>query len=202
MVKARAVCFNNSVKIAKLLTSELILSKLPWRELHVKGRPEGRKRSSLHPTHFPSHWPFLLLSALQAGLSSIHCAAPAAGSIRKSTEPNTHVPNAWNRPQLLPQGMGISVEHTSAWSEAKEADALDTQKGSTEMEIGIRFLACLEFLEIFLTSKGFPSLLWLIYYDIVLIPHLFAHRDSSVCFCRICTGHGCCLSDIMLKPSP
>lgn len=39
-----------------------------------------------------------------------------------------------------PGKWGLAHEHTSAWSEGNVSDALDTPEGSTEMEIGIRFL--------------------------------------------------------------
>lgn len=129
MVKTCAICFSNSIKMAKLLTSELRLTQiaLAWYigELHVKGRPEGRKGSSLHPTRFSSLQPFLLLSAVQARLSSTQCAAPAAGSLRKN---QIHM--------FQMHGTGHSVftrEWRLAWStllpgqKLKESDALDTQ---------------------------------------------------------------------------
>lgn len=50
-----------------------------------------------------------------------------------------------------------------------------------------------------MTIEGFLSILWLIYYDIVLIPHLFPHVDSSMCFCRLLTWHGCYIFGISAR---
>lgn len=57
-------------------------------ELHDKERPKRRRQNSLHPSHFSSQQLFLVLSSVQAKLSSGQCAAPAAGSLRKSMGPS------------------------------------------------------------------------------------------------------------------